>query len=77
MSSVNPGQMSAVETRQVPVAEPGQMPFVTRRDICLVFTPNVEVSEVSTEWSSLRCLTRGNITVFTSERLVGGLALNR
>ena len=45
MSSVETGQMSAVETGQM---ETGQMTSAARTDISLVTTHNVDVSEVST-----------------------------
>ena len=47
MSAVETGQMSAAETGQMSAAETGHMSFVTRTDICLVSTHNVEASGVS------------------------------
>ena len=70
--------MSVLATEEMSVAETGQMSSVTRTDICLVSTHNVEASEVATvpilQCSSLRNLNCGNITMFKSQ--IGGLALN-
>ena len=85
MSAVETGQMSAVEKGQMSAAETGQMSAarqmssVARTDICIVAAHHVEVSEVSSgpmsQWSSLRSLNCGNVTMFKSQ--IGGLAPNR
>ena len=79
MSSVETGQMSAVETGQVSAAETGQMsafgtrrmPSGARKDVCLVSTHNVEVSEVC----SVPMFKSQKSQLFKSQK--GGLALNR